>query len=388
MPIRDGPARLRVSLPGEHGRRAVGRTSRRCAASGVDAQLVVFERYRLHPEADWSLDRAGGFATTAAGAVEGVRAAPAGDRRLPLLLRPDSRPEVAAVPDPRGAAEEVGAALPRLGHPRPPPEELAYSGAADAQIVGSYDAIRWVPGRPRRSPGDRPAGFEPVPPSDRERPLVVHAPSTAPRKGTEHVIAAASELDVELEIVEGLHHDEARRALRARRHRRRPAQRRLVRPVCDRGDGARQARRDVLHDDAVARTEEAFGVARAARARDEGDARRDAPAARRVTRGASPDRRGEPRLRGACSRRRRDRRAPARHLRPSRGRPTTVDRSPRTARSSSRSSGSRSTRRSTGSAASSRGSSPSSSCRSTRSYLSTGRLREDRDARRRDRRCS
>ncbi|HEX6702923.1 MAG TPA: hypothetical protein VF101_19525, partial [Gaiellaceae bacterium] len=29
---------------------------------GVDARLVVFERYRLHPEADWSLERAGGLA--------------------------------------------------------------------------------------------------------------------------------------------------------------------------------------------------------------------------------------------------------------------------------------------------------------------------------------
>ena len=28
---------------------------------GVDARLVVFERYKLHPEADWSLDRGGGF---------------------------------------------------------------------------------------------------------------------------------------------------------------------------------------------------------------------------------------------------------------------------------------------------------------------------------------
>ena len=28
---------------------------------GVDARLVVFERYKLHPEADWSLDRHGGF---------------------------------------------------------------------------------------------------------------------------------------------------------------------------------------------------------------------------------------------------------------------------------------------------------------------------------------
>ena len=31
-------------------------------ARGVDARLVVFERYRLHPEADESLDRRGGLA--------------------------------------------------------------------------------------------------------------------------------------------------------------------------------------------------------------------------------------------------------------------------------------------------------------------------------------
>src|ERR671929_2254723 len=29
---------------------------------GVDATLVVFERGRLHPEADWSLERRGGLA--------------------------------------------------------------------------------------------------------------------------------------------------------------------------------------------------------------------------------------------------------------------------------------------------------------------------------------
>src|SRR5437867_8351731 len=28
---------------------------------GVDATLVVFNRYKLHPEADWSLDRPQGF---------------------------------------------------------------------------------------------------------------------------------------------------------------------------------------------------------------------------------------------------------------------------------------------------------------------------------------
>ena len=29
---------------------------------GVDARLVVFERYKLHPEADWSLELSGGLA--------------------------------------------------------------------------------------------------------------------------------------------------------------------------------------------------------------------------------------------------------------------------------------------------------------------------------------
>jgi glycosyltransferase involved in cell wall biosynthesis len=43
------------------------------------------------------------------------------------------------------------------------------------------------------------------------RPVVLHAPSSRRRKGTEHVIAACEGLEVELDIVEGLRHDEARR---------------------------------------------------------------------------------------------------------------------------------------------------------------------------------
>ena len=34
----------------------------RAAAQDVDARLVVFNRELRHPEADWSLDRSGGFA--------------------------------------------------------------------------------------------------------------------------------------------------------------------------------------------------------------------------------------------------------------------------------------------------------------------------------------
>ena len=64
-------------------------------------------------------------------------------------------------------------------------------------------------------PGIDLTAYTPVPPSDRARPLVVHAPSHRGKKGTEHVIAACEGLPVELELVEGLHHDEARRRYEA-----------------------------------------------------------------------------------------------------------------------------------------------------------------------------
>jgi glycosyltransferase involved in cell wall biosynthesis len=39
--------------------------------------------------------------------------------------------------------------------------------------------------------------------------VILHAPSSRRRKGTEHVVAACEGLDADLELVEGLHHDEA-----------------------------------------------------------------------------------------------------------------------------------------------------------------------------------
>ena len=89
------------------------------------------------------------------------------------------------------------------------PEQLAWGKAADAQVVGSYDAIRWVPDAEVIPPGVDLARIQPAPPSDRTRPLVVHAPSSRRRKGTEHVLAAVEGLEADLELVEGLHHDEA-----------------------------------------------------------------------------------------------------------------------------------------------------------------------------------
>ena len=94
------------------------------------------------------------------------------------------------------------------------PEELAYARRDDARIVGSYDALRWVPDAEVVPPAVNLDEFEPAPPSDRERPVVVHAPSSRRRKGTEAVIEACAELPVELEIVEGLRNDEARERYR------------------------------------------------------------------------------------------------------------------------------------------------------------------------------
>jgi glycosyltransferase involved in cell wall biosynthesis len=89
-------------------------------------------------------------------------------------------------------------------------EELAYGKRADAEIVGSYDAIRWVPEAHVIPPGLDLREFTPVPPSDSARPLVVHAPSSREKKGTEFVIEACNQLEVELDIVEGVPHEEAR----------------------------------------------------------------------------------------------------------------------------------------------------------------------------------
>jgi glycosyltransferase involved in cell wall biosynthesis len=182
---------------------------------GVDARLVVFERYALHPEADWSLERRGGFLRRQAtqwGAF--ARLLPQADVfhfYFGLTLVPKS------LQFPLLHAGRRKSVYHFLGSDirGKPPEALAYAARADARVVGSYDAIRWVPDAEVIPPGLDLSRFPHVPPSDRPRPLIVHAPSSRRRKGTEHVIAACEGLDADLEIVEGLHHDEARQRYEA-----------------------------------------------------------------------------------------------------------------------------------------------------------------------------
>ncbi|HKF15262.1 MAG TPA: hypothetical protein VKB13_08560 [Gaiellaceae bacterium] len=178
---------------------------------GVDAKLVVVERQKLHPEADWSLDRPAGFwGRQAVQWPAFLRLLPKTDifhfyfgwtlvpRRVQWpLLKAARRKSVLHFlgSDIRGKA----------------PEQLAYARGADARIVGSYDALRWVPDAHVVPPGLDLRDYTPVPSEDRRRPVVLHAPSSRSRKGTEHVIAACEGLYVDLDIVEGLRHDEARR---------------------------------------------------------------------------------------------------------------------------------------------------------------------------------
>ena len=176
---------------------------------GVDARLVVFNRYRLHPEADRSLDRHGGLARRQLTQWRAL---------LELIPRTDVFhfyfgltlvPRALQFPILRTLRKK--SVLHYLGSDirGKPPSELAYGKKADAQVVGSYDAIRWVPEAEVIPPGIDVRRIDLAPPSERARPVILHAPSSRARKGTEHVLAACDGLDAELRLVEDLDHEEA-----------------------------------------------------------------------------------------------------------------------------------------------------------------------------------
>jgi glycosyltransferase involved in cell wall biosynthesis len=176
---------------------------------GIDAQLVVFNRYPLHSEADWSLDRRGGFLRKQASAWAAfARLLPRTDVfhfYFGLTLVPQS------VQFPLLRASRKKSVMHYLGSDirGKTPEQLAFGNKAGAEVVGSYDAIRWVPEAEMIPPGIDVSAIEPAPPSERTRPVILHAPSSRRRKGTEHVIDACKGLDAQLVLVEGMHHDEA-----------------------------------------------------------------------------------------------------------------------------------------------------------------------------------
>ena len=227
---------------------------------GVDARLVVFNSYRLHPESDLDLNRPDGLvARQLVQARAFARLAPQTDVfhfyfGLTLLPKSVQFPLLRLLGK-RSVMHFLGSDIRGKSA-----QELAWAGRAGARVVGSYDAVRWVPDAQVIPPGIDLAAIEPAPPSGRERPVVLHAPSSRSRKGTEYVVAACERLGVELEIVEGLDHRAAFERYRA------------ADIVVDQlnagwyGVFAIEAMAlgkpvvTFLHEEAVRRTEEAFGV--------------------------------------------------------------------------------------------------------------------------------
>jgi glycosyltransferase involved in cell wall biosynthesis len=177
---------------------------------GVESRVVVFNRGKLHPEADWSLQRNGGLARRLATQFAAqARLLPTTDVfhfYFGLTLVPPM------LQFPLLRATRKKCVFHYLGSDirGRTPAELTDGKKANAEIVGSYAALRWVPEAQVVPPGLDLRQFELAPPPDNPRPLVVHAPSNREKKGTKYVIEACAELPVDLDIVEGVNHEEAR----------------------------------------------------------------------------------------------------------------------------------------------------------------------------------
>lgn len=227
---------------------------------GIDAKLVVFNRYRLHPEADVDLGRHGGFVRQQLTQWRAfARLAPRTDIfhfyfGLTLVPKSVQFPLLRAMRKP-SVMHFLGSDI--RGRPK---DDLRWARRAGAVVVGSYDAIRWVPEAHVIPPGIDVSSIEPSPPVDREHPVVLHAPSSRSRKGTDEVVAAAQKLGLNLELVEGVDHRAAFERYRAAD---------LVVDQLNAGWYGMFAIEAMalgkpvvafLHEEATRRTEEAFGI--------------------------------------------------------------------------------------------------------------------------------
>ena len=176
---------------------------------GVDARLVVFKTEPAHPEADEDLRLPAG--------PQWRRQATQFRALAKLLPRTDIFhfyfgltlvPKRLQFPILRAARKKsvfhfVGSDIRGKS-----PDELAYGHLADMQIVGSYDAARWVPEADVVPPGIDLRPIDPVPPRAEGPVRVAHAALSRRRKGTELIVAACEELGVELDVIENVRHDE------------------------------------------------------------------------------------------------------------------------------------------------------------------------------------
>jgi glycosyltransferase involved in cell wall biosynthesis len=176
---------------------------------GVDARLVVFNTHSAHPEAD-----------------EDLRLPPAPAwRRQALQFRALAKllpttdvfhfyfgltlvPKRVQFPILKAARKKsvfhfIGSDIRGKS-----PDELAFGRLADAQIIGSYDATRWIPEAEVVPPGIELSAIEPVPPRADGLVRVAHAALSRSRKGSDLIVAACAELGLELDLIENVRNDE------------------------------------------------------------------------------------------------------------------------------------------------------------------------------------
>ena len=176
---------------------------------GIDARLVVFNTQAAHPEADENLNlpRGPAWRRQAMQFRALAKLLPSTDVfhfyfGLTLVPKRIQFPILKAARK-KSVFHFVGSDI--RGKT---PDELAYGRLADAQIVGSYDAARWIPEAEVVPPGIDLSAIEPVPPRADGPVRVAHAALSRRRKGTELVVAACDELGLELDVIENVRHDE------------------------------------------------------------------------------------------------------------------------------------------------------------------------------------
>jgi len=228
---------------------------------GVEARLVVFNTHSAHPEADEDLKLPDGpfWRRQEAQFRAFARLLPRTDVfhfyfGLTLVPRRVQFPILKAARK-KSVFHFVGSDIRGKS-----PDELAYGRLADAQIIGSYDAARWVPDAEVVPPGIDLSAIEPVPTRADGPVRVAHAALSRWRKGSELIVAACAELGLELDLIENVRHSEVGSRL---------AQADIVVDQLNSGwyglfaiEAMAQGRPVVgyLHDEAAARTAAAFGI--------------------------------------------------------------------------------------------------------------------------------
>jgi glycosyltransferase involved in cell wall biosynthesis len=176
---------------------------------GVDARLVVFNTHPAHPEADVDLRLPDGplWRRQATQFRALAKLLPTTDVfhfyfGLTLVPKRLQFPILRAARK-KSVFHFVGSDIRGKSS-----DELAYGRLADAQIIGAYDAARWIPEAEVVPPGIDLRPIQPVPPRTNGPIRVAHGALSRRRKGSDLIVAACAELGLELDLIENVRHDE------------------------------------------------------------------------------------------------------------------------------------------------------------------------------------